>query len=733
LDGKRQGVEMNASKRLLALPYVFCPIRRHLLTGILRMGFLTALRVPLLAGVLLAIPISLPGASFCNGSTALATESLNRSAIEAALRGDFVSAGSLAEASDDQAAVHLVEFLYLKDHWKDAGYNRIASFLKQAPKWPLSETFAKRAEHLLFADKHSADEILDYFTATSPLSADGHLALARAQFAKGDAERGRASLMKGWLSGTVDPADEKLARNEFSGYLSEQDLRKRVWALVLAQESNAAIRNAKRVGGGIVEATETAQLLLRFVSGADKKFAALPPAMREQAAMKYALARFYRKNEKFQKARGVLESLPGNAETMIDPEAIWTERRIIARRLLGLGQKDSYGSAYAIASKHGLTSGESAVEAQFLSGWIALRYLKDTKLALKHFEALADLAPTRTEKARAHYWLARALDAQGKGAAAQTEFKTAAQYATVFYGQLAREEVGLADVPQRIVSGAAPEDAKRRVEKDEVLRAFSMLKTAGGKAQINLFLWSLASRFENVDELNAVASVIHDAGGTPMALRFAKAAGKRGFDIDSWAYPLRGLPDWRQIGKPIEKSLVFALSRQESEFDTNAGSKAGAQGLMQLMPGTARLVAAQNRLPFAPQRLKSDPVYNVQLGSAHLSDLVAEYDGSYILTLVAYNAGPRRVREWVDAYGDPRSGKVDPIDWVESIPFQETRQYVQKVMQNVHIYRSRLAPKSVRPMSADLRRGGPSKITELLTGSVEPAGCMAGMTQKACE
>jgi soluble lytic murein transglycosylase len=692
-----------------------------------------ALRVSMLTGVLLATPCCLPEAWFGTGGIAFASEASIRSAAEAALRGDFISAGSIAERSDDQAAMHLVEFLYLKDHWKDAGYSRIASFLKQAPKWPLSETFGKRVEHLLFADQHSADEILDYFEATSPVSAEGHLALARAHFAKGNVDRGKAALMTGWLSSDIEPAEEKRARSEFSSYLSEQDLRKRVWALVLAQESNAAIRNAKRIGGGIVEAAETAQLLLRFIGGADKKYAALPSAMREQPAMKYALARFYRKNEKFQKARGVLETMSGNAETVIDPDAIWTERRIIARRLLGSGQTDSYRSAYAIASKHGLTRGDSAVEAQFLSGWIALRYLKDSDTALKHFEKLADLAPTRTEKARAHYWLGRALAAQGNDSAAEKEFTSAAQYSTIFYGQLAREEVGLANVAQNIGSGTASADAMRRVEKDEVVRAFQSLKAAGAKPQLNLFLWPLASRFDNVDELNAVASLVHDAGGTPMALRFAKAAGRRGIDIDSWAYPLRGLPNWRQVGKPIEKSLVFALSRQESEFDTNAGSKAGAQGLMQLMPGTARLVAAQNRLPFAPQRLKSDPVYNVQLGSAHLSDLVAEYNGSYILTLVAYNAGPRRVSEWVAAYGDPRIGKVDPIDWVESIPFQETRQYVQKVMQNVHIYRSRLAPKSVQPMSADLRRGGVSKLTELLTGSVSPAACTNNNSEKACD
>jgi soluble lytic murein transglycosylase len=228
--------------------------------------------------------------------------------------------------------------------------------------------------------------------------------------------------------------------------------------------------------------------------------------------------------------------------------------------------------------------------------------------------------------------------------------------------------------------------------------------------------------------MNAAAAVVHGMGGTFMALKLAKAAGQFKVDIDSWSYPVRGLPDWKQIGKPIEKAMVFGLSRQESEFNPQAGSKAGAQGLMQLMPGTAKIIARQYRLPYAQAKLKGDPAYNVKLGAAHLADLVDDFGGSYVLTLVGYNAGPRRAREWVAEFGDPRGGQVDPVDWVESIPFLETRQYVQKVLQNLHIYRSRLAPDTVRPMTADLKRGTPGEITVASTsapdaGTPEPAGC----------
>jgi soluble lytic murein transglycosylase len=270
--------------------------------------------------------------------------------------------------------------------------------------------------------------------------------------------------------------------------------------------------------------------------------------------------------------------------------------------------------------------------------------------------------------------------------------------------------VGLAGVPEEITGGDSSSSARARVENDEVIRALRLMHQASGKANLHMFLFAIASRFKTVDEMNAAANIVHGLGGTYLALKLAKAAGQFKVDIDSWAYPLRGLPDWKQVGRPVEKALVFGLSRQESEFNASAGSRVGAQGLMQIMPATAKLIARQHKIPYRPGMLMSDPAMNVKMGSAHLGDLIAQYNGSYVLTLVAYNAGPRRSKEWTEQFGDIRSGQVDPVDWVENIPFQETRQYVQKVMQNLHIYRSRLAPKTVRPMTEDLRRGTPADV-----------------------
>jgi soluble lytic murein transglycosylase len=655
--------------------------------------------------------------------------SLAVEAAKKAIAGDFINAGDLARRSGDQAAVKLVELIFLRDHGQEAGYPRILAFLNAAPNWPLTETLLKRAEQALYEHSEAPDVVNSHFATRKPLTAYGALCLARASYAGGDAALGKKWLRYAWGNEAVDSALEQKIMAEFSGKLTGDDQRYRLWRLILAQQSNAAIRQSKRLSGDYQNAAKVAQSLIQFNGGADKKFSTLSAAMRNEPAMLYVLTRFYRKNEQFSKARTILASMPGDAGQMIDASAWFEERRTIVRRSVGPNTQSSWKAAYAIAKNHGLTSGDFAVEGEFLAGWVALRYLKDANAALGHFAKLQKLAPTGTEKARAAYWLGRAHQAAGDGGLAKASFQTAAKHSTIYYGQLAREQLGHGEEPEDINSGKASKAAQNNVEQDEVVRAFRIMSEAGTKNQLNMFLWSLANRFDSVDELNAVAAIVHNVAGTSWALRFAKGAGMRGIDIDSWSYPIYGLPNWQQVGKPIEKSLVFALSRQESEFDPNAGSSVGAQGLMQLMPGTARLVAKQYRIGYSADRLKN-PSYNVQLGSAHLADLVSNFNGSYILTLVAYNAGPRRAREWVIASGDPRGGQVDPVDWVECIPFNETRQYVQKVMQNVHVYRSRLAPNTVRPMMADLKRGTPDDINVGSTSSIAPpAECQQGSMQ----
>jgi peptidoglycan lytic transglycosylase len=658
----------------------------------------------------------------------IAAPQVARLAAEAtglALKGDFSEAATVAKRSGDPAAIKLVELLYLRDHADKAGHARVMAFLAAAPKWPLTEILTRRAEQSLYNNREPAAAILAHFATRQPVTPQGALALARAKLATGDEAGARKLVQLVWNNPEIEAGFEKSIFTEFQSLLTVADHKRRLWRLLYAQETNAAIRQAKRLGPEYQKAAKIAQSLIRGEAGAEKQYSKLATSMRDELAMKYSLTRYYRLKEKFAKARDILATVPGDAAAMGDAEAWWVERRIIVRRSVGISHKDSIKAAYRIAKANGLARGASAVEGEFLAGWIALRSLDDAASALKHFTRLDEIAPSRTEKARASYWLGRTYAELGRNDESRAAYRAAAQYSTVYYGQLAREMIGIGNAPEPIDSGEATAAARAKVDDDEVVRAFKMLAEAGAKRELNMFIWAFAGRFDTVDEMNAVASIAWQEGGPTMALRLAKAAATRSLDIDHWGYPVKALPEWNQLGKPVERALVLGLSRQESEFDPQAGSTAGAQGLMQIMPATAKLIAKAHGVSYKKSKLTADPTYNVRLGAAHLGDLIEDNGGSYVLTLVAYNAGPRRVREWLAEYGDLRKGKIDPIDWVESIPFQETRQYVQKVLQNVHVYRSRLAPETVQPMTADLKRGMAASLT-VANSAEERAALCAG-------
>ena len=671
-----------------------------------RFGVLAAACVLMLLACLMALP-----AAASNGVAA----------ANAAYAGRYDEARSLAEG--DPAAEKLVEWVYLRNEWKSAGYDRINNFLNRNPGWPLAQTLSRRAEQSLLHANESPDQIEAHFASgNQPRTADGMLAMARAASARGDTQTARKWASRAWRTASIGAESRILS--EFSKLLTADDHKARLWMLVYAQDSDAATRTARRLGSSHQRAATAAKALFAAKPGADRAFNALPAEIRKEYAMRYALARFYRKTDKPLKAAEILLNMPVAHDKLIDPEQVWIERRIVARILLARDMRDHWKTAYRLASQHGYKDGLLGAEGEFLAGWIALRFLDNPKTALTHFTILDSIVTNRTDKARSQYWLARTHSALGDKDKAARSFRAAAKYPTVYYGQLAREMLGAAAKPISIEEIQPSRAVRARVEQDELVRAFRMLGKAGKKQELGLFLQAFSARFDSPQEAAAAASVAWDVGGPHLSVKLAKATGARGNDIDNWGYPTKAMPDWPLKGPGAERALVYGLARQESEFNATAGSSAGARGIMQLMPGTAKIVARQHKMPYDPNRL-TDPTYNVTLGAAHLGDLVEEFQGSYVLSLVAYNAGPRRAVDWLRIYGDPRSGEVDPVDWVESVPYAETRAYIQKVLQNTHVYRSRLAPKSMQGMLADLSRGrtgGTIAIADMDEQGSDPCG-----------
>ncbi len=415
----------------------------------------------------------------------------------------------------------------------------------------------------------------------------------------------------------------------------------------------------------------------------------------------------------------LLRSLSPDAADLANPEKWWEFRRSEVRIAL---KEDHPATAYAIAKTHGPLDEESRSEAEFLAGWVALRFLKDPRLAATHFEASVAKGYAR-EEARAAYWLGKAKLAAGSRREAEAHFKEAASRFYTYYGALAK---------QALQRGAACEFRAPPQPSKELIAAFvneDAFKGAMIAKQLDLqplltnYLLDLARQLNDPQQIMLALELTERIEPPHVLVRAAKIALLRGFAVEAYAFPTL-LPKFDAAGgsDKIEPALLNALTRQESDFHTGSVSHVGARGLMQLMPQTAKLVASAYKMKYDAARLTSDSSYNVALGAAFLSQLLSGYDGSYILSLAAYNAGPGRVKQWIGDFGDPRNKASDPVDWIERIPFSETRKYIQRILESAQLYRCRFeSGKGKFQIVEDLHRGRPGKVPDLaeLSGSGE--------------
>jgi soluble lytic murein transglycosylase len=379
-------------------------------------------------------------------------------------------------------------------------------------------------------------------------------------------------------------------------------------------------------------------------------------------------------------ARELLQNLP---EKLTHPERWWRERAVLARRALRAGHVTE---AYNLAKDHNLENGTSFAEGEWLAGWISLRFMKEAGPALEHFDALFNASKYPISRARGAYWAGRASEELKKPYQAKEWFKKAAAYPLTYYGQLASAKFA-ADASIKLPQHPANSDEEdQKFEANELVKVVRILAKADLFDLLRPFIRTLNKADVSAKWLASVARLARQSGRPDLAVYTAKQAYRSGITLSEEGYPVLATTDKLKM----EGALLHALIRQESAFNIKAVSHAGARGLMQLMPATARRVAKQHSLPYRRRKLTTDTEYNLRLGQAYMAGLLEKFDGSYVLSLAAYNAGPGRANRWIKRNGDPRDKNVDAIDWVEMIPFTETRNYVQRVIENLHVYRKRL-------------------------------------------
>jgi len=621
-----------------------------------------------------------------------------KKAVDLARRGRTAEANAVGNSVTDPVASKLIDWVVLRAENENFDFQRYAGFAAGNPGWPNITQFRRKAEAALWQNGVNDAVILRYFSSNTPLTAKGKLAYARALLSRGDRALAQQHVRDAWRNDSLTAEMERQVLDNFGPLLNGGDHKARLDQRLYADDSAQAMRAAQRLGASQVALVNARVAVIGNSSKAKALLDAVPADVRNDPVNLYTRSQWMRRNDHTKEAVQAMLAAPTTAAAVQSPDEWWTERRLLARRLLDEGDPRT---AFRVARDAVMPEKESArVEHLFTAGWIAFRFLNDPATAKPFFARIAQVAEHPASFSRAYYWHARAAEALGQTAEARTYYDRAARYSTTYYGQISHARLGGAEL--RVPGPPASHPQAGRLE---IVRAMDMLYAIDERDLVASAVADLADRAPDPAALAAVAALIERRQDPRALTLLGRTAVGRGLPFEHYAYPIAGLPRFKPIGPQIEPHVAYAIARQESGFHPRARSGANAQGLMQVLPGTAKLVAKKNGVPFDAARLLNDPVYNVQIGAAELGDVIDTYRGSYILAFVAYNAGRGRVRQWIDRFGDPRDPQIDPIDWVERIPFSETRNYVQRVMENMQVYRVRFGASQKLLIEADLRRG----------------------------
>jgi soluble lytic murein transglycosylase len=639
-----------------------------------------------------------PAAVAATSSTSQADKDALENVIELIRKRKPADATQIQAAISDPVARKLAEWLILRSDNNGASVERYRAFIAANPSWP-SQTFLRRRIEAALWDDHRDDAtVWAWFENESPLSAKGKFSLARVMIARGDRANAERLVRDAWRNDPMSEDTESAALDLYGALLTPGDHKARMDLFLYGSEHEAALRAAKRLGANQVVLAKARIAAFRKAPNTRALLDAVPGELHGDPGYMFSKIQLLRREEKFAEAARLMMSAPKDPGRLYNFDEWWIERRLLSRKMLDIGE---HRTAYLIARDAALPARDIyKTEQEFTAGWIALRFLTDPATAAQHFARIGVGSVNPTTLARAGYWQGRAAEAAGRSQDARAAYTAAAAQSTSYYGQLARAKLGL---PQIALNGV-PAGRGRGIERLEIVRAVQLLYELDER-EIAIPIFADMGENGDPDALVGLGELASRYADARSMLLMGKAALNRGLPFDFYAYPVTGIPPFKSIGPDVEQSIMFAIARQESAFNPSVVSPAQAYGLMQVTPDAGRYVCKKYGASFDLARMKTDPVYNAALGAAELGGLIEDYRGSYIMTFAAYNAGRGSVKKWVERYGDPRDPKVDAVDWVELIPFSETRNYVQRIMENLQVYRARFGGGTRLQIEADLRRG----------------------------
>ena len=636
-----------------------------------------------------------------------------RDAVVAFIANDYNKGRTLRDQITDPVGRKLVDWVRLRSGLGDAA--EYQAWLVANPAWPDRTLFVQRLEESLFVSGGSPARIKEVFQADAPVNGVGYAALASAYLADGDPMKAQALAQKAWRQLNIPSTLETGFLQRFGSMLTAADHKWRLdrlllddvrWAgeradkaatirRMIAMQPDAERAKADARFAVFMKMPLTPQLVAALATqttaaaGPIGAATSTVPAAATDWGLVYHQVQSMRRANRADEAAQLLLTVPTDPALIVSPDDWWTERRQNAYAAMKTGKQQV---AYEIVKSSVGLSGNALKDQAFFAGWLALRQFNDPKAADAHFNVLRKASDGPLSLAKADYWLGRTAEALGDKPRADGHYKAASKFADTFFGQLASQRLNPADQRLDASPPKAPSaDNIRTFNELDAVKAVVLARKSGlDQTLIRAFLIHLARHFTNESEIAMVTHLAEALGDTQIAVRIGKASIARGYNVTAYAYPIHAFPAFPILRTPPEPAFLLGIARQESEFNPNIVSGAGARGLLQVMPITANHVCKDYKLKCDVPRLLTDTSYNAMMGSAYIADRMSEFRGSYVLGIAGYNAGPGRARQWIAEFGDPRDPKVDVVDWIMRIPFEETRDYVQKVLANIQVYRARL-------------------------------------------
>ena len=560
--------------------------------------------------------------------------------------------------------------------------SEIAEAQQELRGWPGLSSLRANSERAFARENPSPNTVLAAFGNTLPETSQGTILLARAYLATGQKQKAHDIINRAWTGWALDTSSENQILKEFGPILSQTDHKNRMIYLMYRDRATQAKRFSEM--GNAQSFYNAWAAVIRRQDNAGSLINAVHSSWRSDPAFLYIQIRNARQNNQYDTAAALLKKMPRNQAALVNPDQWWDESRIIGRQYYEDGKARQAYQVVAAAMPEGRLD---RLDAAFHAGWIALRGLNDGRTASKHFADIVAISSTPISASRSYYWQGRAAEAGGPGNA-RDFYRKAGSYETTFYGQLALQKLGQTRLNVPYPSPTAAD--RTNYQRNPAVQAIARLEAVGHGWRADSLYRALAEQLTSPGELALLAYQAEKDRSHSLSLQVGKIAYGRGLDVAALAFPIGVIPTNANISGS-GMALAYAIARQESAFNPGAVSPADARGLLQLLPTTAQRVASRHGLSYSASRLTGDPAYNATLGAHYLGEQIDRFGGSYILTFVAYNAGPARVPQWIERFGDPRGKNLDfVIDWIESIPYPETRNYVQRIMENYEIYKARL-------------------------------------------